>query len=193
MKVSSRLTVSIILALTWTVLAQAPPKAGGGKVNKGAATAAKRGPVARNAFPSSFMQIRWFDSNGDLLIDEAEFKAGMGKMETNADKAMAVLKQAFDVDGDGKFSQGELRKVREFVWALMGLQPYDRNRDWMMSEEEWQGAWDKVGERCHQYNEFLIRRFDKNGDETLAPDEVAAAKEQLAKRGQRARPRRAKN
>jgi len=61
-----------------------------------------------------------------------------------------------------------------------------------MSDEEWQGAWDKVGERCHQYNEYLLKRFDKNGDEDLAADEVTAAREQLAKRGQRgARTRRA--
>lgn len=194
MKVSLRLTMSIILALTSAVLAQKPPKAAGGRANKGAGAAANRGAAGRSAFPGSFMQIRWFDSNGNLLIDEDEFKAGMGKMEKNAGKAMAVLKQAFDADGDGKFSQAELRKVREFVWALMGLQPYDRNRDWVMSDEEWQGAWDKVGERCHQYNEFLLRRFDKNGDEALGPDEVTAGKEQLAKRGQRGtRPKRAKN
>ena len=185
MKVLPRLIISIVLAFTCAVLAQTPQEGAPRGAKEGGVSAAQHGAAGRSAFPSSFMQIRWFDGNGDLLIDEEEFKGGMGKMEANAAKAMAVLKQAFDADGDGEFSAEELRKVREFVWALLGLQPYDRDRNWVMSDEEWQGAWNTVGERCQQYNEYLLRRFDKNGDESLAPEEVTAAKEQLSKRGQR--------
>ena len=190
MKAIARLVVAIALLSMPSVQAQTAPAKG----KQPAAASGKGGYAGRAVFPSSFMQVRYFDADKDLLIEEEEFKAGMGRMETNAAKALAVLKKAFDTDGNGEFSPEEGRKVREFMWALMGVQPYDRNRDWMITDEEWQGAWDKVGERCQQYNEYLLRRFDKDGDEALSPEEVIVAKEQLAKRGRHVtKSKRAKN
>ncbi len=127
----------------------------------------------------AFWQLRQFDANGDVQVDEKELNAGLDKIKARADEAYASLIKAYDANADGKLTGEEQQKVREFIGALMSLQQYDRNRDWQLDDEELKQAFDQLAEAAQRMNDGITERFDKDGDGKLSPEETKAAKEAL--------------
>lgn len=152
------------------------PGAGGGDRQPGAGF--RGGPMqGPGAMVSGADAIRRFDANGNLLIEEEELRTGLNQIKAKMDGARAILLKAFDANGNQKLDGDELQKVQDFIWAIMGGRPYDRNNDWELSEAELGEAWDQLSERSQHLNDGMMQRFDKNQDGKLDEVEVAAAKE----------------
>jgi len=124
----------------------------------------------------AFWQLRQFDTNGDMLIDEKELNDGLDKAKQRADEAYAIILKTFDANGDSKITGDEENKVREFVGALMTIQQYDRNRDWQIDENEMKGAFDQLADAAQRLSDGILQRFDKDADGKLSPEETNAAK-----------------
>jgi len=138
----------------------------------------------------AFWQLRQFDANGDILIDEKELNAGLDKVKTRADDAYAILLKVFDANGDKKISGEEDQKVRELAAAMMAIQQYDRNRDWQVDEKEMKEAFDQLAEAAQRMNDGMLQRFDKDGDGKLSAEETTAAKTEMQPPWQQGGPRR---
>jgi hypothetical protein len=94
----------------------------------------------------------------------------------------AALLKEFDKDGDGKLSPEEARTammaIRQYVNPGEGFGPRGQAED--------RPGW---GDR-ERNREEMLKRFDKDGDGKLSPEEMAAAREALRnqQRGPRSQP-----
>jgi hypothetical protein len=100
-------------------------------------------------------------------------------------EAYAKLVSLFDVDGDQQLNQQETREARTFLWTLMGAQRFDSDRDFKITEEEEETAWEQLMESAKQYNQFMVDRFDKDQDGKLSDEESAAGQKALNQRNRR--------
>ena len=164
----TRVGITLVMVMGTIVFAQQNP---GGKRN------AQR--AARARLP---MQMRPFDKNSDLYIAEGEFREQFEASLEATREAFAKLVALFDEDGDSQLNQTETRKARQFLWTLMGSQRFDPNRDLQIAKEEEEKAWTSLMEAARQYNQYMVDRFDKDGDGKLSPEESAAGQKAFQKR-----------
>ena len=148
-----------------------PPGGRGGP--PGGPGGAPGGPGGRGGMMGAFWQLRQFDANGDVQVDEKELNAGLDKIKARADDAYASLLKAFDANGR-KLTGGTAEGPG--AHQFMSLQQYDRNRDWQL-DKRGEGP-DQLADAAHA-NDGITERFDKDGDGKLSPEETAAAKEAL--------------
>lgn len=169
MKLRTRgLTIALCLCLMSTVSAQ--QKSGGsGRPQRGG----RGGAVA---------QMRQFDKDGNLYVAEEEFRETFDASLNALREAYTKLLSLFDADGDQKLNQQEMRTARSFLWTLMGAQRFDADRDFTVTDEEENQAWERLMNGAREYNQFMVDRFDKDGDGKLSPEESDAGRKALGER-----------
>ena len=119
-----------------------------------------------------------FDANGDTLIEEAELRAGLTKLQEDAAKALELVMKGMD-DGDGKLSETESKGLQEAIDTLSEVRRADRNRNWQLEDDEMSRLWERSSEMCQQHNATVLERFDVDKDGKLNEQEAAAAKEAM--------------
>ena len=118
-----------------------------------------------------------YDANGDMLVEEAELRAALEQLQTNAGKVVESALKGIDSDGDGKLNEAESAALREMTEALSELARADRSRDWQLDDEEMSRLWQKLSEECQQHNAEVLKQFDRDQDGKLSDQEAAAARE----------------
>ncbi len=161
------------------VMAQQPPQ--GGRRGPGGGPRMMRPPKGGGGM-RGMMFLQRFDKNHDLQIQEDELRTGLEEAAADLAKVHGVLLQVFDENKNGKLDPQESKKVGEFLMVIMRSRMLDTNHDWQISEDELGQAWDRLAEQCQRYNDFALKRFDKNQDGKLSEEEINAAREQMRKR-----------
>ena len=152
-----------------------------------------------------------FDTDGDGVISAEERKAareqlwegvvkkpktkegdgrggrnGIGGKKGNPKDRWQRLIEQFDQDGDGKLSDSERQKAREWM-AKRGLEAdkmkklvamkFDSNGDGKITAEEWREIQAKVKAHEKLAREELVRKYDLDGDGKLSGKEKLLAHE----------------
>ena len=115
-----------------------------------------------------------FDTNGDTLVEEAELRAGLTKLQADASKAVEAVMKGID-DGDGKLSETEGKALQEAIDTLSEVRRADRDGNWQLEDEEMSRLWERSAEMCQQHNEEVLGTFDLDKDGKLNEQEAAAA------------------
>ncbi|MBT3380205.1 MAG: hypothetical protein HN742_43265 [Lentisphaerae bacterium] len=123
--------------------------------------------------------IRNFDKDQNMVVDEEELEKGFLAMLEKQEQRCSALLSVFDKDEDGALSKEESQAFRGFVFGLAGLLRYDPDGNWAVDETEADKAWESLGGRFERHNAGTIRKFDKDGNGELSPEEIAAAREQM--------------
>jgi len=123
-----------------------------------------------------------FDTNGDTLIEEAELRAGLKKLQEDAAKAVGLVMKGID-DGDGTLSETEATALKEAIDTLSEVRRADRNGNWELDEDEMSRLWERSSDMCQQHNERVLEQFDVDKDGKLNDEEAKAAQEASKARG----------
>jgi len=147
-----------------------------GRQQGGGRDGERRGGGAGGRGPARLLR---YDANGDMLVEEAELRAGLEQLQTNAGKVVESALKGIDSDGDGKLNEAESAALREMTETLSELARADRSRDWQLDDEEMSRLWQKTAEECQQHNAQVLEQFDRDQDGKLSDQEAAAAKEAM--------------
>ncbi|NOY81158.1 MAG: hypothetical protein GXP31_09150 [Kiritimatiellaeota bacterium] len=153
----------------------------GGRKRPGGGPGMMRPPMKGGAM-RGMMFLQRFDTNHDFQIQEEELRTGLEKAAADLAKVHGILLQIFDENKNGTLDPKENKKVGEFLMVIMSSRMLDTNHDWQISEDELGQAWDKLAEQCQRYNDFVLKRFDKDQDGKLSEEEIKAAREHMRRR-----------
>jgi len=134
----------------------------------------KGGKERRGGGGRGAARVLRFDTNGDTLVEEAELRAGLTKLQADAGKAVQAVMKGFD-DGDGKLSETEGKALQEAIDTLSEVRRADRDGNWQLEDEEMSRLWERSSEMCQQHNEEVLGTFDLDKDGKLNEQEAAAA------------------
>lgn len=120
--------------------------------------------------------IQNLDTDKNSTVDEAELQKGYLAILEQHDERYKMLVKLFDKDKDGALNKQESQAARTFVFGLAGLLRYDRNRDWKVDDSESDKAWEQLAGESERHNAGTLKRFDKDGDGKLSPEEAEGAR-----------------
>ena len=106
-------------------------------------------------------QVRNFDTNKSLIVEEGELEKGFLEMLGQAEGCHGKLLQLFDGDKDGALNKEEGQAVRQFVFGLAGALLIDTSRDWKLDDKETDEAWATLADQSQRHNEAVSRRSGK--------------------------------
>ncbi len=138
----------------------------------------------------SFMDLRKWDTNGDMTIDDNEIEAATPKYVAELEETNKKVLKAFDKDGDGKLSDAEKAELEEMANLLrqaMTVRQLDQNGDGAFSAEEIEAGKGRLKEMVKRMNQFALDRMDTNKDGVISEDERKAAAERPRGEGERPR------
>jgi len=132
--------------------------------------------------------VQAFDTDKNIIIGEDELEKGFLGLLEQAEESHAKLLTLFDEDKDGSLGKKEQKAAREFFFHLASTLLCDANRDWKVGEKESEKAWDRLSDQYERHNETMVKKFDRNRDGELDPDETKNAQRAMQqgrkKRGQ---------
>lgn len=123
--------------------------------------------------------VQHYDKDDNLVVTEDELAEGLETQQRRLGKLKPFLLEEFDEDKDGEFSPEEARSIQAFFGSIGALVRFDNDRSWTLNEDEMDAAWDVMSEICLRSNEFMVNRFDADGDGELSPEETEKAKTQM--------------
>ena len=123
--------------------------------------------------------IQNLDADKNSTVEEAELEKGFLAMLEQHEERYKMLLQLFDKDKDGALNKQESQAARTFVFGLAALLRYDQNQDWKVDDPESDKAWEQLGEQSQRHNEGTLRKFDKDKDGELSPEETEGARKEM--------------
>ncbi len=118
--------------------------------------------------------IREWDTDRNLLVDDAELEAAMPRFLAQTRDLAAALVRRFDRNGDGRLDARErqdLEETRELLRRSSEVEEMDPNRDYTISSDEEQAVKNSIREQVSKWNQRTLSVFDTNFDGAVSAEE----------------------